>query len=63
MATLLYRKKEFQVHNTRDTCEVTQKYDLDKPPRTIATFEKHWDIPYEKLAQMLADELNKNSGW
>ncbi|MBF4469463.1 MAG: hypothetical protein ISP01_08685 [Methanobrevibacter arboriphilus] len=36
MAQLPYRKKEFQVHNTRDYCEVNQKHDEDKPPRTFA---------------------------
>nr|WP_302577904.1 hypothetical protein [Methanobrevibacter arboriphilus] len=63
MATLPYKKKEFQVHNTRDYCEVNQKHDEDKPPRTIATFEQYQDIDYKKLAQMVADELNKTSDW
>lgn len=63
MATLPYRKKEFEVKNTKYSCTVTQKHDLDKPPRTIATFEQYYDIDYKKLAQMVADELNKTSDW
>jgi hypothetical protein len=48
MTTLPYRKKGFQVHDTRDSCTITQKHDLDEPPRVIATFERTWEWDYKK---------------
>ena len=62
MVTLPYPRKEFTVTNNQSSCRVIQHFE-DERPRTICTFEKHCDIDYERLAQLVADELNKTSTW